>query len=153
MNQRFEVLAGGMGRNPSATEEALTRLQAQAQVPLPADYLAFLRWNNGVEGEIGPNYIAFYSAEDVAENGYAGYVYQDSVPGLWFIGGEGGAALLAFDTRTHPMPIVVTHTDELELAGLVTMAVSCGALLERLAIEDWIEYWSAHYLQQADDQP
>jgi hypothetical protein len=155
MDDRWPEFFGRMSRNPGAAEEAIARLQAAARVPVPDDYLAFLRWCNGAEGEIGPNYIRFDAAEDVANREYGGYVFEEFVPGLWFIGGDGAEALFAFDTRRQPMPIVATHHDDLDLETLVTVAPSFSAFLELLASEDWIAYWSAQYLSNpnAEEEP
>src|SRR5690349_5180965 len=139
MEARFQTLTVGMQRNPGASEATLARLQAQARTAVPDDYLTFLGWSNGAEGWIGPNYIAFFPAEAVAENAWAGYVYEEFLPGLWLIGGDGGEAYFAFDTRSQPMPIVVFHGDDMEFEGLVTMAPSFAAFVEFLATEDWIK--------------
>jgi SMI1 / KNR4 family (SUKH-1) len=125
-----------------ATDDMLQRLQAAVPHPLPDDYSAFLRWSDGAEGDIGSNYIQLWSVERVAT---PADVYQEFVPGLLFIAGDGGAGLFGYDLRQTPSPIVVTHTDDLDLATLVTVAPSFCAFLDFLAKHDWIAFWAQHY--------
>lgn len=123
---------------PGANEKALNELQRAVRIELPADYVAFLRWSNGMHGDIGRNYVDISSAEEITSDPYP---FEEFVPGLLFIAGDGGAALFGFDTRVHPMPIVITHHDDLDLQNLVVAAVSFTAFLEFLTNEDWSEYW------------
>ena len=57
-------------RPPGATEEAIENLVASAGVQLPTDYLDFLRFANGGEGDLGiqPWYFQVWAAEEVIEN-------------------------------------------------------------------------------------
>jgi hypothetical protein len=50
MDERIVKLLEPMTRCPGASEAALERLRAYAGADLPADYLEFLRWSNGVSG-------------------------------------------------------------------------------------------------------
>jgi len=124
--------------NPGANEKALGELQRAVHIELPADYLAFLRWANGAEGDIGRNYVQLWSVEEITSDPYP---FEEFVPGLLFIAGDGGAGLFGFDSRMHPMPIVITHHDDLDLECLVVAAPSFTAFLEFLTKQDWIDYW------------
>jgi hypothetical protein len=134
----FGKLVRAMSKQPGATESALSTLEEQARVGLPNDYLAFLRWRNGAEGAIGPNYLVILSAEEIAEDPYP---WEAFVPDVFFIASDGGEALFGFDTRIRPMPIVITHQDDLDPAGFVAIAASFTAFLEFLSEHDWIEFW------------
>ena len=123
---------------PGANEKALDELQRAVRIELPADYVAFLRWGNGAHGDIGKNYVEIWSAEEITDDPYP---FEEFVPELLFIAGDGGAALFGFDTRLHPMPIVIIHHDDLDLENIFTAAPSFTAFLEFLTNEDWTEYW------------
>ena len=123
---------------PGAKEKALGELQRAVRIELPADYLEFLRWTNGADGDIGRNYVQVWSAEEITSDPYP---FEEFVPGLLFIAGDGGAALFGFDSRIHPMPIVITHHDDLDLEYLVVAAPSFTAFLEFLTKQDWNDYW------------
>lgn len=124
--------------NPGANEQALSELQAAVQVELPADYLAFLRWTNGADGDIGKNYVQVWPAEEITSDPYP---FEEFVPGLLFIASDGGSGLFGFDTRMHPMPIVIIHRDDLDLDYLVVAAPSFTAFLEFLTTQSWSDYW------------
>jgi hypothetical protein len=138
MEDVFRRLTYGMVVLPGATEPALRALQAEARTELPDDYIAFLRWSNGAEGEIGPNYIVIWSAEEIEQDPYP---WEEVIPGILFITSDGAEAVFGFDTRVHPMPIVISHQDDLDLSGLVLLAPSFSAFLTFLAQHDWTEYW------------
>lgn len=134
----FKRWTGKMRVNPRANEKALGELQRAVRIELPADYLAFLRWTNGADGDIGTNYVQVWSAEEITSDPYP---FEEFVPGLLFIAGDGAAALFGFDSRMHPMPIVITHRDDLDLEDLVVAAPSFTAFLEFLATQSWNDYW------------
>lgn len=143
----FAANCRNMTTSRGASDDAIEELRTKARVSLPDDYLAFLRWSNGAEGEIGPNYLRISSAEDVAEDPYP---FADYVPGLLFIGSDGGEALFAFDTRSDPMPIVITHTDDLD-GMLVQLGASFSDFLDVMARIDWIETWAAKRAESRED--
>lgn len=123
---------------PGANETALDALRRAVRIELPADYVAFLRWGNGAHGDIGKNYVEIWPAEEITSDPYP---FEEFVPELLFIGGDGGAAMFGYDTRLEPMPIVIIHRDDLELENVVIAASSFTAFLEFLTNEDWNEYW------------
>jgi cell wall assembly regulator SMI1 len=138
----FQTLTSAMETAPGATEDKLQQLQASLPRSLPDDYLAFLRWSDGAEGVIGPNYIQLWAVETVSAMVHA---HEEFVPGLLFIASDGGAGLFAYDLRQATMPIVITHTDDLDLATLVPLAPSFGSFLEFLVRQDWSAYWGKQY--------
>lgn len=142
MRERFRLLGPDLLPEVGATDAALTRLETQATIVLPADYLAFMRWSDGIEGKIGPNYVAFWPAGEIASNPYR---YAEFVPGLLFFGGDGGAALFGFDTRVAPMQIGVIHADDLEPSSWVIIAPSFFDFWQLLATRDWIDVWRSVY--------
>ncbi len=148
MEEHFATLVREMTTAPGAAESALAELREKVGIGLPADYLAFLRWSNGAAGTSGENYIEIWTAEEVASDSH---LFEESVPEILFIAGDGAEAVFGFDTRVLPMPIVITHQDDLALATLVTVAPSFTAFLEFLAANDWITYWSEHHPTGEDE--
>jgi hypothetical protein len=137
LEERFRQLTREMQTKPGATEVILQNLQAKARVALPDDYLAFLRWSNGADGDIGDNYIQIWSAQDIASDPYP---YEDLEPNILFVAGDGGAALFGFDTRVQPMRVVLTHHLDLGDELLIPIAPSFMAFLEFLSTRSWIEF-------------
>ncbi|MBI3964739.1 MAG: SMI1/KNR4 family protein [Chloroflexi bacterium] len=137
----FEALTERMSLESFASEADLRDLRDSAAVDLPEDYLAFLRWSNGAEGEIGPNYVQIWSADQIYRDPYP---YGDELPGILFFAGDGGEAAFGFDTRIQPMPVVVTHYDDLDADTLVPIAPTFTAFLEFLASNDWTDYWFSY---------
>jgi hypothetical protein len=95
-------------RQPPAADEAIEELVRTAGIPLPPEYLAFLRETNGGEGELGvqPGWFVMWHAEEVVSFN-RDYEVAANAPGLLGFGSSGGGELLAFDTRGgQPYPVV-----------------------------------------------
>ena len=105
---------------------------AQRYPGLPAAYLAFLRVEDGSEGDLAvePGWIQLWPAAEVGELN-DGYEVAASLPGFVGFGSNGGGELLAFDTRAAPwrvcmVPFVPMGAAEaLEIAADFT-ALACG---------------------------
>ena len=133
------VLARVELRNPGAPEDIQFALSAAAR-PLPEDYLAFLRASDGAEGWIGKNYLQVAGARSAAETTMA---FAQWVPGLFFFASDGAEGLFAFDLRDDGRRVAITHTDDLELEGLVYAAESFTTFLGFLQHTDWSNFWFA----------
>lgn len=139
------TLLATLGRvefRPPASNAAVSELESSITTPLPGDYLAFLRSANGAEGWIGENYVQISACDEAIETTRA---LGEFVPGLFFFGGDGAAALFAFDLRQEGRPVVITHTDDLDFDGLVHIAASFTDFVLLLDGHDWVEIWSAAY--------
>lgn len=89
---------------PSGAEEAAIReLIAAAGVPLPPEYVEYLRITNGGEGDlaVSPGWFQIWPAEQVVELN-SSYAVRENLPGFFGIGSNGGGDLLAFDARSEP---------------------------------------------------
>ena len=122
-------------RPPAATEEAIENLVRDAGVALPTDYLQFLRFANGGEGDLGvqPWYFQVWTAEDAIENNRS-YNVPEFLPGFFGFGTNLGDELLAFDVRRRgesrvfmiPM-IPMSESDAVEIVpDFETFAMVCG---------------------------
>jgi hypothetical protein len=130
-----------------ASDEDIRATAEAAGEPLSDDYLSFLRVSNGAEGWIGENYLQLSEARQAAETTSS---FSEFVPGLFFFGGDGGEGLFAFDLRTD-RGVVITHTDDLELDGLVRAAESFTAFVRFLQENDWNEFWSRERTRMRTD--
>ena len=88
-----------------AHPRAVECLSSNLRVPLPNDYLEFLRQHNGGEGFIGGNYVIFWKAEELADFNRE-YEVDAYAPGILLFGSDGGGEGYGFDTQTEGMPIV-----------------------------------------------
>ena len=84
-----------------ASEAAIEQLLQQSKLPLPADYLDFLRYSNGGQGLLTgqPRLFRLWPAEKTVDNNLD-YEMPDYVPGFFGFGDNGGGEFFAFDTRT-----------------------------------------------------
>lgn len=88
-------------REPPASEEAIQRLAKGAGVPLPEEYLDFLRFSDGGEGELGiyPWWFRLYPAEEVLDANRDYSYGLDDLPGYFVFGNNGGLELYVFNTN------------------------------------------------------
>jgi hypothetical protein len=111
MSERIERILDKVKRQPGASEVDIQQLLDYAACELPAEYLDFLRWSNGVEGTVGEDhnsYLALFSTRHVAEND-EGYGLPEFTPGFLLIGSDMGGDGFAFDVEGKfgpPMGIV-----------------------------------------------
>jgi hypothetical protein len=126
-------------RDPGTPEDVQLALSAAAR-SLPEDCLAFLRASDGAEGWIGENYVQVARARSAAQTTTA---FAQWVPGLLFFASDGAEGLFAFDLRDDARRVAITHTDDLELEGLVYAAESFTAFLGFLEHTDWSKFWFA----------
>lgn len=84
-----------------ASEQRIAQLLQRSKLPLPADYLDFLRYSNGGNGFliVQPYLFRLWPAEQVVDNNLD-YQIPDYVPGFFGFGDNGGGEFFAFDTRT-----------------------------------------------------
>ena len=92
-----------------ASEVVLRELLAALPRALPNEYLAFLRFSNGGEGDLGvkPGWFCPWRAEDVVAHN-EGYRVSEFYREFLGFGSNGGGELIAFDCRgSEPWPIVM----------------------------------------------
>jgi hypothetical protein len=93
---------------PPASPHEIAALLHESALPLPAEYIAFLRESNGGEGnlDVEPGWCQLWpAAEVIAHN--ASYDVQAELPGFLAFGSSGAGQLLAFDGRgQRPFPVV-----------------------------------------------
>ena len=127
-------------REPPAADEVIRELVRQAGVPLPPEYLAFLRDSNGGEGELGvqPGWFVMWRAEEVVKLNH-GYEVAENVPGFFGFGSSGGGELLAFDTRGgQPYPVAAVPFIVMSPKDALPVATSF-ATFEALMGKEWGE--------------
>ena len=87
---------------PGASEDGLRRLVADIGLPLPAEYLALLRWSDGGEFRTGKRWFQFFPAVDPIHGVLAmreGYELPRYMPGALPIAFNGGGTFYVFDVR------------------------------------------------------
>lgn len=65
-------------------------------IPLPEDYLTFMKKHNGGEGEAAESYIVLYPLEELEEMNEA-YAFQEDLPGHILIGSDGADEMYGID--------------------------------------------------------
>ena len=104
MSNLKNLLGTSWQPEPPAEPSAIEALPSESGLDLPEDYLQFLRFSNGGEGELGvkPGWFQLWPTEEVIGLN-KGYEVQKWVAGFFGFGSNGGGELLAFDTRK-PQP-------------------------------------------------
>jgi len=115
-------------RNDAATAERIAGLATLVGVVLPRDYVELLSTCDGIEGEIGENYLVIDSIEVVEQFGRNEYA-----PHLLHIGSNGGGEALAYDCRDAAMPIVVVPFLGYRAGDERPVAADLSRLIDRLA--------------------
>jgi hypothetical protein len=111
-----------------ASERQITELKSALPVELPAEYLEFLRYSNGGEGELSLEPL-WFQLFDVA---FAIQLWQDEnyrreYSDLFFFGSNGGLESIAFDMSSpKPWPIVTVDC----IAGLDSAHRISGSIEE-----------------------
>jgi hypothetical protein len=140
VDERISKLLGPIAEPSGASDEALGRLLQYVGVPLPADYLEFLRWSNGAEGFLGSDdeegpYLALCRAEEIPELTESGKAMH---PGCLHIGSSGDSTfcLLIDVSGSTPETAQFLQFDPYgDGDGIECRTGSFGELLEHLA--DW----------------
>jgi hypothetical protein len=136
---KIESRGGIWRRAEPASEVELRKLCAALQRALPNDYLEFLRFSNGGEGDLGvkPGWFCPWRAEDVVAHNES-YRVSESYGEFLGFGSNGGGELIAFDCRgSEPWPIVMipfiggTQHVERIADDFVSFLASVGRPIER----------------------
>jgi len=119
--------------DPPADPSVVQGLSSNLEVPLPRDYLDFLRQHNGGEGFIGDRYIVLWKAEELADFNRE-YEVGKYAPGILLFGSNGGGEAYGFDTRSAAMPIVRVPFIGMELRYATPVAKDFPDLFAQLAV-------------------
>lgn len=114
-----DLLETNWHRQPPADAAIVQELLIQSELNLPKDYLDYLRFSNGGDGDLGDRvgWCSLWPAEEVIQLN-RDYEIQQWVPGFFCIGSDGGGEAFVFDTRTpapwklYKIPFVCLAEDE-----------------------------------------
>lgn len=93
-------------------------------VPLPADYLDFLRWSNGGWIRVGERQFGFFSTSCVREY-LLSYHFPANMPGAIPLGLDGGGIFAVLDIRKGPAenyPVLAVHASALDFSDSAFLA-------------------------------
>jgi hypothetical protein len=93
VNDELERLLANVSRREPASADALARLPAELGIPLPDDYVAFMKSSNGGEGEVGSAWIEIWPVERVGDDPEASPPYEE----VALFAGDGGNTIYGFD--------------------------------------------------------
>jgi hypothetical protein len=125
-----EKLFAEFDAKPPADPALIARCQSHLKFRLPADYVQFLGQMNGGEGFVGKNYLRAWPVEDLIQNNQD-YHVDESAPGLFLFGSNGGGEAFAFDTRSAAPPIVAVPFI-LDLEDAIVIASDFNSFLQHL---------------------
>ena len=94
-------------KNDSCDRNVIKKVEVELGRVFPKDYVDFLFWSNGGEGEIGENYISFWRCEDIVQlnkdYGIQKYLTENFVA----FGTDGGGECYVFDYSVPINPKIV----------------------------------------------
>jgi hypothetical protein len=133
MNEKIKNLIEGLKLAEGASEEELSRLEADLGGRLPSDYVDFIRYSKSAEGPIGiTNYLVLWPVEEIKSLN-DNYGITEFAPGLILFGGDGGDTGYTFDARDKEMPIVAVSLSDLSLDFIKPMGKNFVEFLEYLS--------------------
>jgi hypothetical protein len=91
----LETLLAKVSRRDPAAAELLDRLAAASGVPLPADYVAFMRSSDGGAGDVGDAWVEIWPVERVEAELESNFPYE----GVVLFAGDGANTVYGFDRR------------------------------------------------------
>ena len=102
-----------------ASEQEISMLRSELPFDPPLEYLEFLRYSNGGEGELALEPLWFQLFDvSFAIKLWKDESYRDEYPDLFFFGSNGGMESIAFDmSQPSPWPIVMVDC----VAGLESL--------------------------------
>src|SRR5579863_4326128 len=104
--------------NDPATEEQIDKLEMKLRISLPNDYKDFLRFSNGLEGEVGQFITIFEEVDRIYDT--TQITCAEFFPWAIFIGSNGSGEMFVIDTRKMPyqfglLPYISSENDFLPL--------------------------------------
>jgi cell wall assembly regulator SMI1 len=133
MPTEWNLLLHQFGKNPPATQGAISNAEKALTAVLPADYVSFLQSMNGGEGPIGGDaYAMFWQVEQLAEMN-EGYEVNEYAPGLVLIGSDGAGEAFAFDMRQSPPSVVSVPFVGMDLEYAETVGENFTEFLQKLS--------------------
>lgn len=131
-------LKAGIWRSePPASELVVQRLLTDCGLDLPKAYVDQLRRSNGGEGDLAlePGWVSFWPAEEVVELNRA-YEIDESLPGFFGFGSNGGGELFAFKiVSSNCWPVYMIPFTPMEEAYAVLIAQDCETFLRAVGRE------------------
>ena len=110
------------------------RVEQELGVSLPDDYVQFVSYHNGAEGDVGNELLQLFRFEDLPAIRRQ-TAYDELLPCTIPFGSNGSSELFAFDTRTSPMPIVAMPNPDIDIdiEEAIVLGHSFEAFLRRLS--------------------
>src|SRR5882724_1878542 len=133
--ERLTELLNRFGKNPPASATDIDAVERQLEVPLPADYRAFLMFTDGGEGFIGTDsYAQLWKVGDLVQFNRE-YEVEQCAPGLLLFGSSGGGEGFAFDLRDASQPVVSVPFIVMDLKVLIPFCATLDEFLENISYQ------------------
>jgi hypothetical protein len=103
-----------------ATKTCIERVQQEAGVGFPPEYVSFIETSDGYEGSIGEGYVQLWLVQELLETNN-GYGFGINAPGYFAIGADGGGESFGFHVqskRFFMIPFIATGWDDAIEVGL-----------------------------------
>ena len=121
-------LTAGWPRAPLLDPSALDEAAETLGIRWPDDYRALISEHDGVEGTIGPWYVAMTAADSLVDDNRSD---DDGAPGVVFIGSDGGEERIAYDRTTLELLLIRSDDDGSQWINLGPNLAEAFAHFER----------------------
>lgn len=99
----YQLVEGQL--DPPADSRLVDELSSILGLPLPHDYLNFLKQHDGGEGFIGNSYVVFWRTSELADFNRE-YEVNRYAPGIFLFGSNGGGEGYGFDMESSELPVI-----------------------------------------------
>ena len=124
-------------RNESCDSSIIKKIEIELGKVFSKDYVDFLFWSNGGEGEIGENYISFWRCEDIVQLNKDYSIQKYLAENFVAFGTDGGGECYAFDYSIPQKPkIVKCSLCALDINELIFIADTFTEFVEVLKYRD-----------------
>ncbi len=131
MDERTKQFVEYIRLKPGALQSVIEEVRIALGLNYKNGYLEFLSESNGYEGSVGNSYLQLWSVEELISLN-EGYNVNEFLPGLVFIGSNGGDEAYAIDTREGKIDFVQIKFIGIDFEGLIICVNNFADFLEFL---------------------
>jgi hypothetical protein len=126
----ISIVSPNWVRRPPASPSQVAASQGETGVEYPLDYVSFLLWSNGGEGELFGKYLSLWPVEEVAQLN-RDYAIANYIRALVVFGSDGGGEAFGFDYSSASPVIVSVPFGDLDPASKTFVGASLADFMTR----------------------
>jgi SMI1 / KNR4 family (SUKH-1) len=135
MENTIKKIASNWNSNSGVDLKKISATEKSLNITFPKDYITFLMWSNGGEGNIGENYISLWKIEDLAILNKEYQIQKYLSENFLGIGTDGGGICYGFSIENN-YKIFKCPLGDLDINEVAIVAKSVKEIFEKAMIED-----------------